>query len=84
MNIKEELVDVKNTVASGEMSVESLQRSISKMLLSTDLPNVERVAKKFDNDLELVIYTVSPSNQTKAALKVIDEVMIYLEEEASG
>lgn len=84
MSIKEKIGEVRNLVAAGEMSVGSLQLSLSQMLLSTELPNVEKAAKKFDNDLELVIYTVNSSRQTEAALKVLDEVMVYLEENSPG
>jgi hypothetical protein len=79
INIEEKLVELKNNVISGELKVEELQRVLSQMLLSTNLPGVERSSKKFDNDLELVIYTLNPSNQAEAAAKVIDEVMRYIE-----
>ena len=79
-NLKENLADLKNSVRSGELTMEDLQKALSRLLLSdSSLPNVEKVAKKFDNDLELVIYTLTPSNQIEAAQNVIDEVILYID-----
>ncbi len=80
MNVKEKLVDFKSSVAKGDVTIKDLQRALTQLLLSTELPNVEKMAKKSNNDLELVIYTLNPSNQVEEALKVLDEVIAYLVE----
>lgn len=80
MDIRERLVELRDSVESGAIGVDSLQRQLSQLLLASELENFEEAAKKFDNDLELVIYTISPSNQVREALKVLDEVFLYLDE----
>ncbi len=82
MKTNEKLLDLKSSIANGDMTIEELQRTLTQLLLSTELPNAEKMAKKSDNDLELVIYTLNPSNQIKEALKVLDEVITYFEEVA--
>ena len=83
MNNKEKLVDLKHNLESGNITIEGLQRALSHLLLSTELLDVEKLSKKFDNDLELAAYTLDPSSQVKAALKVLNEVMVYIEENSS-
>lgn len=80
MDIRGRLVALKKSAESGEIGIDSLKNQISQFILASDLESFEEAAKKFDNDLELVIYTVSPSNQLEEALKVLDEVFIYLDE----
>lgn len=80
MDIRERLVELSESVESGAVGVDSFQRQLSQLLLASELENFEEAAKKFDNDLELVIYTISPSNQVREALKVLDEVFLYLDE----
>ncbi|ABM19637.1 hypothetical protein [Marinobacter nauticus] len=80
MDIRERLVELRDSVESGAIGVDSLQRQLSQLLLASELENFEEAVKKFDNDLELVIYTISPSNQVREALKVLDEVFLYLDE----
>lgn len=80
MDIRGRLVALKKSAESGEIGIDSLKNQISQFILASDLESFEEAAKKFDNDFELVIYTVSPSNQLEEALKVLDEVFIYLDE----
>lgn len=79
-NSKEHLVGLKDAVANDNMTIEELQRTLSQIILSEELPGVEQFAKKIDNDLELVIYTLNPSEQSSAAIEVIDEVVTYINE----
>lgn len=80
MDIRERLVELSESVESGAVGVDSFQRQLSQLLLASELENFEEAAKKFDNDLELVIHTISPSNQVWEALKLLDEVFLYLDE----
>lgn len=76
--IKEKLNDLKKAFNLGEIEVEELQRSVTKLLLSSGLQEAEEVSRKFDNDFELVIYTLNPPNQIEASLKIINEAIKYV------
>lgn len=80
MDIRDQLVALKKSAESGAIGIDSFKNRISQLILASDLENFEEAAKKFDNDFELVIYTINPSNQSEEALKVLDEVVIYLDE----
>jgi len=79
MKLATNLSDLKTAALDGELSLEEVQRSLSKLLLlNCNSIEMEKMAKKIDNDLELVIYTLSPENQIEAAVKVLDEALEYV------
>ncbi len=77
-NIKQKLVELREKVISEEITIKTLQRTLSQLLLSSELPDIEKTVKKFDNDLELVIYTVTPSNHKESAVEIINRAIEYI------
>jgi len=78
--VKQELVELEQRFDIGDIEIVDLQRLFSKVLMSSEADSMEKVAKKFDNDLELAIHTLSDSKQRDAVAKIISEAMIFLDE----
>ncbi|GLQ76316.1 hypothetical protein [Vibrio penaeicida] len=70
------LVELKERAVKDNLPLVDIQRKLSTLLLlSEDLDNSERTSKKLDNDLEIAIYTLNPSNQLDAAIVVLNEAI---------
>ncbi len=79
-NIKKDLIDLKNSVTNSDIPIEEIQRKLSVLLLSNcNTLEIEKLAKKLDNELELVIYTLKLEDQVAASLKIIDEAISHVE-----
>jgi hypothetical protein len=79
-NLKNKLIALKNNAITEKIAIDEIQRTLSSLLLSKcDLQDVEKIAKKFDNDLELIIYTLKLEDQLEAAINIINEALEYLE-----
>ena len=79
MKLKDGLSSLKTDILSRNLSIEEVQRSLSKLLLSNcNSIEMERITRKFDNDLELVIHTLNSESQIEATVKVLDEALEYV------
>jgi uncharacterized Fe-S cluster-containing protein len=77
MDLKKQLVDLKNAAENGEISVEEIQGKLSVLLLSNcQSLDQEKFAKKLDNEMELVVFTLKADDQMNASLKIIDEAIL--------
>ena len=72
-NLVSKLIELKTAVINGKYSVKEAQISLSQLLLSSGYN--EALSRKYDNELELIIYTLKAENQNNAVVKVIDSVI---------
>lgn len=73
------LCGLKEDVATGRCSAEEAQARLSWIVLQIcDSKQTELKAKKLDNDMELIVYTLLTEHQGKAAISVIDEAIAYI------
>lgn len=81
-NIDYDLNLLKSSLISGDLSLQEVQRELSRLLFSHfGSLKGEKIAKKIDNEFELVIYTLCNENKIDAAVKLIDEARSYLKTE---
>jgi uncharacterized Fe-S cluster-containing protein len=77
MDLKKQLVDLKNAAENGEISVEEIQGKLSVLLLSNcQSLDQENFARKLDNEMELIVFTLKADDQMNASLKIIDEAIL--------
>ena len=70
------LIKLKEKIVKDHLPLVDIQRKLSALLLSSEaLDNREDISEKLDNDLELAIYTLNPSNQLDAAINVLNEAI---------
>lgn len=79
--IRAKLGSLRNELSSGKITIAELQFALSQLLLSHNIRGADVISKKFDNQLELIVYTLKPADQVNAAIRVIDDVEKYLDDE---
>lgn len=74
--LTQELNKLIDSVKNESLSVEDIQRKLSLIILSNEsLIDSEKMAKKLDNELEIIIYTLNAENQIEEALKVLQKAV---------
>lgn len=74
-----ELIKLRDSYISGMLSSELVQSKLSVLFLDNcNSTEQEKAAKKLDNDLELIIFTLLPEKQLDATKNVINEAIAYL------
>jgi len=81
---------IRVALENGEISIEHAQANLVSalysyseeldLLIPVETNKFEREVNHFDNELELVIYTLNRENQLAAAIKVINEASQFIKE----
>ena len=76
-HLKQSLSKLRSEAVEMNLSAQVVQGKLSGLLYSYQdvSQNMERIVNRYDNELELVIYTTETNHQLKATLGVIDEVL---------
>lgn len=73
------LCALKEDVEKNRCPAEEAQERLSRIFLQAcDSRQTEIEAKRLDNEMELILYTMLSENQRKAVMSVIDEAIAYI------
>ena len=69
------LIFLRENFASGSITIEECQKNLSAFIYLSDIDEQEKLAKKYDNELEFIIFTMNFPRQMHAILKALDEII---------
>ena len=78
-NTKQQLIELKKSFLAGSITIVDLQRALSQQLLMSGLSQAESLSQKFDNDVELIIYTLPNEKQFEAVTELIDKALSLID-----